>query len=237
MFRLAHQLKLLAVSRVPCYTCPLVLGIRRSTTNIPAVAHNQDIFSLLLASKDREIAKADQVIAKSDQALLAKDQALFAKDQVIAMQVLQLLEVKEALVLNQSQLHAVSCMRPLIEVGVMAYYLTQTPRNTNVSVTEACQSFVEKELLVPGHKKLTPEARGFLVQLEGNDSGEKKVITEAKNLWHELSKSFHNIPIVNETGFFCGGLFPLRTACAIIILRLQSMNLLTQFGPIKYATQ
>jgi hypothetical protein len=70
--------------------------------------------------------------------------------------------------------------------------------------------------------KLRKEKLQYLIDLEGNSSNENHVVSDLKDVYHELSKPLH-FPFISGTGLFCGGKMPLRAAVGISILTLQKL--------------
>ena len=123
------------------------------------------------------------------------------------------LRLEAQLVYAESEFKALITMRPLIE-----HHSCDLFPGKNKS--DAIKELVSGHLL-QGNNSLNSWAVGMLVQLEGNDNNKGDVSKELGVLYHELCKKHHHPNLPKGTGLVCGGEFPLRTATALALLKLQ----------------
>jgi len=150
---------------------------------------------LALAKKELKLALAEQEIKNNEDLIFRLE-----NDQLV----------------ERRKYSAILCNRHLLEMGLRRF-------SPGERMTRAYKEFANTHLFEKWGT-LMPKAKQVLtdiVNVTGLSVASEDVARDLKDLVHELSKDIH-YPLMNETGFLCGGREPTGAAAAVALCILQA---------------
>jgi vacuolar-type H+-ATPase subunit H len=175
---------------------------------------------------NEEAKKANEEAKKAnEEAKKANEEAKKAYEKIVDKQNAEIATFKAENLLLRSEKLAIVSMRAVLEVMLRLWKPNESP-------TKSSQDLC-KEMLDNG-KFLSKECLEDLQKLEvGGAVSPLSVVSEIKDMYHELSKQIH-YPEVADTGIICGGSLPLRVAVGLAFLKLQRLSNENKRFQIKY---
>jgi hypothetical protein len=178
----------------------------------------------------------DRVLQSKDGELKAKDGELRAKETIIDMQSDAKVKIEEELVEMKARFRAILANRIVLESGLLIWSQgLASSRGSLTTATARCKAFVNNIMLdqvSPGSSKfqLKSDVRSDLLDLAkcGLALEEGYAASNLPDLYGRLSTDLHhNINPLGSLaeGIYIGGSQPATTLLALVMLRLQALQL------------
>jgi len=158
-----------------------------------------------------------EVILNVAEALAQKELELALAEQEIKNKEDLIFRLENDQLVERRKYSAILCNRHLLEMGLRRF-------SPGERMTRAYKEFATTHLFEKWGRTLMPKAKQVLtdiVNVTGLSVASEDVARDLKDLVHELSKDIH-YPLMNETGFLCGGREPTGAAAAVALCILQA---------------